>query len=131
MVDDDSTFLRSLLDGLAMYESEFSVVAAESGEAALRVIDDRRVDVLVTDLRMPGIDGFELLRRVAGRRASPTVVVMTALGPREIGDRLADTTPEFLLEKPLEFGQLLETIRRALGAAGAASDQIGEPHGAA
>jgi CheY-like chemotaxis protein len=114
VVDDDEVFLRSLLDGLAVYPGEFRVVGAHDGATALAALAEDRFDLLLTDLRMPGIDGFELVRRLAQANRRVPLIVMTALGAREIGDRLDDAAPLSLLDKPLDFEQLLGAIRAAL-----------------
>src|SRR5262245_13563736 len=62
IVDDDAA-IRSSLQRILEYE-EYDVRAAESGEAALQALADRRFDLALLDVKMPGMDGLELLERV-------------------------------------------------------------------
>src|SRR5688572_27138897 len=78
VVDDDpavGTILGALLD-----QAGFQATYVESGQAALAELDARAYDVVVTDVRMPGLDGMELLDRVVHQRPDLPVVLLTAHG---------------------------------------------------
>lgn len=79
VVDDEEIKRVSLVDDLAAAEHEAVPVA--SGEEALELLDHERFDVVLTDLRMPGIDGMDLLRRIKHSDGpQPEVILMTAYG---------------------------------------------------
>jgi CheY-like chemotaxis protein len=117
LVDDDLPFLLSLSDGLATWAPELEVVTASSGVEALRLLADRPVDVLATDLRMPGVDGFSLIKRARQRQPGLPVVVITALRQSEVEAQLAPLAPLVVMDKPLDLPQLVAELQQALQAA--------------
>lgn len=122
LIVDDSPVLRLLLRSL-MEDEGFEVREAESGEHALRLLEDYRPDIVTMDVHMPGMDGYETTARILERYALPVVVVTasadayaaaTAMHALEAG-ALA------VLDKPLGPGEanfeerveeLLSTLRR-------------------
>jgi DNA-binding NtrC family response regulator len=76
IVDDDAAMRDALSE--VVRDSGHDVRTARSGEAALAVLDDEPIDAMLLDLRMPGIDGLEVLRRIRGRSQRPPVTVLTA-----------------------------------------------------
>lgn len=114
IVDDEKPFLLSLADGLGAYAKNFEVVTALNGKEAVKVLDDTGVDLVVTDLRMPKMDGFELLAHMSGTYPDIPVIVMTAYGTPEIEERLEKMGTFHYLEKPLEFDVLAGKIVDAL-----------------
>jgi len=123
IVDDEKPFLLSLTDGLAAYAKDFEVLTALNGKEALKVLDSTGVDLVVTDLRMPKMDGFELLAHMSGQYPAIPVIVMTAYGTPAIEERLQDMGTFHYLEKPLEFNVLADMIFDALEA-GSSPDRI-------
>jgi CheY-like chemotaxis protein len=114
IVDDEKPFLLSLTDGLAAYAKDFEVLTALNGKEAVKVLDDTGVDLVVTDLRMPKMDGFELLAHMSGSYPDIPVIVMTAYGTPAIEERLQAMGTFHYLEKPLEFNVLADKIVDAL-----------------
>jgi DNA-binding NtrC family response regulator len=81
IVDDDQTMKSSLLE---WFESEnYHVYGASSGEEAIEKIADGSFNIIITDLKMPGIDGLELLRYVKREHHNIEVIIMTAYGTVE------------------------------------------------
>jgi DNA-binding NtrC family response regulator len=76
IVDDDAAMRDALSE--VVRDSGYDVRTARSGEAALGVLEDEPIDAMLLDLRMPGIDGLEVLRRIRGRSQRPPVTVLTA-----------------------------------------------------
>jgi DNA-binding response OmpR family regulator len=110
IVEDETPFLISLTDGLAAYGEDFTVLSALNGREAVKILDSTEVDLVVTDLRMPKMDGFELLAHMSGQYPNMPVIVMTAYGTPEIEERLQDMGIFQYLEKPLEFNFLVDRI---------------------
>jgi len=110
IVDDEKAFLSSAAEGLKVFEKNFTVFTAENGVEALAKLSERKFDLLVTDLKMPVMDGFELLIKV--RRLFPTipVIVITAFGTADIEERLVARGILGYLEKPLDIELLAERI---------------------
>lgn len=115
IVDDEPLFLRSLTEGLQPYCEEFQVLTAAEGSQAVRILEKENVDLLISDLRMPGTDGLALVAYAASAFPSMPIVVMTAYGSEAMGRSLQGLVHTYL-EKPFGLPQLLETIRRALSA---------------
>jgi CheY-like chemotaxis protein len=119
IVDDEPLFLASLVDGLARYADRFRVRTAADGRMATTVCRTEHIDLVVTDLKMPEMDGFGLIAWLT--RVAPTtpIIVMTAHGTREIESRLAPFETFRYLEKPIDHRALAEEIidglRRGLG----------------
>jgi CheY-like chemotaxis protein len=92
-----------------------AVTAAASGAEALGLLEvaDRLPDVLVTDVRMPGIQGLELARRLRDRRPDLPVVFISGFSA-ELGDRVAIPGAQ-VLDKPFDLRRLEAAISAAVG----------------
>lgn len=115
IVDDEKHFLMSLVDGLSKFAESFSTLTAANGRAATEVLRSTPVDLVITDLNMPEMDGFGLLAHMSASHPGVPVVVMTAYSTPEIRDQLAEFGSVKILEKPIEFKELVDTIRAELG----------------
>jgi two-component system, NtrC family, C4-dicarboxylate transport response regulator DctD len=112
LIDDDEAFRNALAERLEL--DGLTVVAFASAEAALRTIDDRFEGVVVTDLRMPGMDGRQLVERLNGIDPDLPVVMMTGHGDiAEAVDAMKRGAYDFLA-KPFAPERLIETVGRAL-----------------
>jgi two-component system response regulator HydG len=113
LVADDEASARTGLATLLRDEG-FEVVLAEDGLKALASLQETAPDVLVTDLRMPGLDGIELLKRA--READPELIaiLVTAFADVETAVRAMHEGAEHYLTKPLQVDELVLVIRRAL-----------------
>lgn len=114
IVDDEERLLTSIEAGLEAYREEFSVSTAGNGQEALKVIENKNVDLVVTDLRMPTMDGFELLACLSSGYPFMPSIVMTAFATPEIEERLNMAGTLKLLEKPIDIEKLAESIRAGL-----------------
>ncbi len=112
LVDDDRDLLE--LVGMRITAAGYQLATAESGERALASLSIRRPDVVVTDLRMQGMDGMALFDAIHARAASLPVVILTAHGT--IPEAVAATRRGVFgfLTKPFEAGALLGTLADAL-----------------
>ncbi len=113
LVVDDEVGMRTLLQTLL--ESEGYVVeAAASGEDAAEMLQAREYEVLVTDLKMPGIDGLELVERA--RRAQPNVAVVMVTGYATVENTVAALRQgvDDYLTKPFDIEELRQTVARTL-----------------
>ncbi len=111
IVDDELNFVRSLSDGLRRHDME--IVTAGNGREAVEILDSVSVDVVVTDLRMPEMDGFELIAHLRRRLPELPIIVMTAFGTPEVYDKVKGLGSLFYIEKPLDLDRLVKTISRA------------------
>jgi len=114
LVDDEKPFLLSLRDGLVTLDRNLNILTANDGQQAVEILTSQNIDLLVTDLKMPIMDGFELLAYVSRCQPKLPVIVMTAFGTPDIEARLSKVNALHYLEKPLDFDQLTRTIDTAL-----------------
>ncbi len=117
IVDDEKLFLASLTEGLVSYANEFQVITANNGKQAADIIDSRPVDLIVTDLKMPVMDGFQLLVHLMNTNLNLPVIVMTAFGTPEIENQLKEFQAISYLEKPIDFQKLADKITDGLSEA--------------
>lgn len=110
IVDDEKSFLLSLVEGLRPYASDFNTLTAENGKEAIEILESVEADLIVTDLKMPGMDGFELLAYVKKNHPDVPVIIITAYYTSEIKERLEALGSFKLLEKPLDFKELVDNI---------------------
>jgi len=114
IVDDEIPFLRNLSDYLGSFKDEFAVLAESTGEKALEIIkSDQPVDVLLSDIRLPGIDGIELVRQSMILRPSLKVLVMTAYPSSKIRTSATSAGALRYMEKPLDLGELHKVLLEA------------------
>lgn len=111
VVDDEESVRDSLVRILA--KEGYQVRVASSGETALLAVRQEPPDLLLTDLRMPGMDGIELLKAVKAISPETQVIVMTAFGSVEVAVRAMKEGADDFLEKPLSRAVLLQVVANA------------------
>lgn len=114
IVDDEKSFLLSLAAGLREYASHFNVLIAGNGERAVKILESITVDLVVTDIRMPGMDGFELLAHINKNFPSIPSIVMSAYGTPQMEGKLQSLGTLKLLNKPLDFAEMADAIIKGL-----------------
>ncbi len=125
VVDDDADLLR-LLD-MRLRSAGFRPVLAGSGEQALARLAVARPRAVITDLRMPGMDGQALFERIHGADPSLPVIILTAHGTIPDAVAAAQRGVFGYLTKPFEATELLDLLRRAVGEGAAGQPASGEP----
>lgn len=111
LVDDEKEFVHTLSERLQM--RDIGTTTVYTGEQALEAIEKDEPEVMVLDLRMPGIDGIEVLRRVKHARPHVEVIVLTGHGSAE-DEALARELGAFAyIEKPVSIQKLTETLQAA------------------
>src|SRR5918997_2657079 len=123
LVVDDEKSQREILE-MILSEEGYDVTTAASGEAALKFAKDRRFDLALTDLKMTGMDGIELLQHLLGLDSSIIVILLTAHGSIESAKEALRRGAFDYLEKPYDKAALLETINRALDRLDAIDSEI-------
>ena len=118
IVDDEKSFLLSLKDGLSVHSNKFQVLTAGDGREAVDVLRSLPIDLLVTDLKLPEMNGFELLAWTSRHQPQLPVIVMSAFGTPEIEARLDKMDTLQFLDKPLDIHMLEEGIFNGLNAGG-------------
>ena len=115
VVEDDPILLRLTTQVIKAWRLPVVLSTATSGFEALVRIGETRPDVVVTDLRMPGMDGFQMLRmlkRPGSGYESLKVVVVSALGAKEVADQGGLPPGVVFLGKPVHYGELEALVRQ-------------------
>jgi DNA-binding response OmpR family regulator len=116
VVDDDPELLP--LVAFALRQGGFLTVEAASGERALALVAEERPDLVVLDANLPGIDGFEVCRRLRGARDATPVLMLTVRGDEEDLVRGLELGADDYLTKPFSPRTLLARVRALLRRAG-------------
>jgi YesN/AraC family two-component response regulator len=116
IVDDEPTLIFFLKQGLIEAQPTYQVEGALSGEDALVKLTYNSYDLLVTDLKMPGINGFTLVEVARSLHPQINVVLMTAFGSPEVQDESDQLKVNGYLIKPFPTSQLQEMIEEILNA---------------
>jgi two-component system response regulator AtoC len=112
LIVDDEQNLRHMLQTLLKREG-YEPVGVASVEGALMEIEDRPYDIVITDLRMPGQSGMDLVDEIRRRNIDTTVVVMTAYGSRDIAIEAMKRGAYDYISKPFEADELVLLLRKA------------------
>src|SRR6476646_5439891 len=120
LIVDDDLDLREIVVAI-LSEPGHTVLTAADGYEALRVLVERAVDLLITDLKMPGISGFELARQAKLMRPHLHVIYVT--GHDSAAVRTEGRTYGRVLRKPVRANDLLVEVTQALGLPPARSAQ--------
>ena len=111
LVDDEREFVQTLSERLLMREMGSAV--AYDGESALSMIREDEPEVMILDLKMPGIDGIEVLRRVKQTRPEIEVIILTGHGSEEDRATCLKLGAFAYLQKPVDIDRLTETLKQA------------------
>lgn len=113
LVVDDDAGQRSLLESFLSSEG-FPILTASSGEEALRILDDHDLAMMITDVRMPGISGLELLNQSRKNKTELPVLVVTAFPDiRDAVGAVKEGAVNYL-QKPIDLDELLASVHNAL-----------------
>jgi DNA-binding NtrC family response regulator len=113
LVVDDEELQREMLGGFLQKEG-FSVSLADSGESALKLCQDQSFEVALIDLKMPGMDGIELLSRLKEINPEIQVIVITAHGSIETAVEAMKKGAFHYVNKPVDLEELKINIKKAL-----------------
>ncbi|WP_419655906.1 two component system response regulator [Desulfosarcina variabilis str. Montpellier] len=111
LVDDEKKYVQTLSKRLMMRELDSAVVY--DGESALSLAEEDEPDVMILDLRMPGIDGIEVLRQVKQNRPGIEVIVLTSQGSEDDKKTCMELGAFAFLSKSVDIEELSKTIKAA------------------
>lgn len=113
LVIDDDPSLRRVLE-YNLQEDGHDVYAAVSGEEGVRAFDDLNPILVITDLKMPGMDGFQVLRAIKDRRPETLVIIITAFGAIETAVEAMKLGAYDYITKPFNRDEVKLVVRKAL-----------------
>ncbi|HED05504.1 MAG TPA: response regulator [Ignavibacteria bacterium] len=112
IVDDDLTLCKVLQEELS--EVGYDAKYVNSGETALNFVSDNKVDLMLLDLKMPGKNGFDVLKELKRKGTKIRVIVLTAYADVKSAIESAKLGAIDFISKPYDFDELLITIREVL-----------------
>ena len=113
LIVDDDVSLRRVLE-YNLHEEGYEVLTAGSGEEGMRLFEEQGPALIVTDLKMPGMGGFQLLKQVKEKSPETVVVVITAFGAVETAVEAMKLGAYDFITKPFNRDALKLTVRKAL-----------------
>lgn len=126
LVVDDESILRSLLEKILKKEG-YNVLLAGSGEEALSILGDQHVDVLISDINMPEMDGFALLKTAKQKHPHIEVIMMTAYADAySVKDALLLGADDYIT-KPFKSVEICMIVERAYWRALSSRNAQGKP----
>jgi CheY-like chemotaxis protein len=114
LIVDDSQLDRCLISGLLRNNSNYSLQLAENGRQAMKLVDARNPDLVVTDLVMPEMDGLELVKTLRQRYPDIPVVLMTAHGSEQIVLEALECGAASYVPKAQQAERIVEVVERLL-----------------
>jgi CheY-like chemotaxis protein/predicted regulator of Ras-like GTPase activity (Roadblock/LC7/MglB family) len=129
IVDDEETLTWGMSKSLSKSSDRFEILTANSGEEALGILEAHAVDLIISDIRMPGMSGLDLLTRVRSDHPEIGVIVMTAYGSPDVQRAATDRGSMAYIEKPFEMQDIEDLINRVLNDRDRTpAEKAAEPH---
>jgi DNA-binding NtrC family response regulator len=114
VVDDDERVLFVLRRALLAFQNGYEIVSTQDGREALDRAKEIPFDLVITDLKMPGVDGIALTQAIRGLNFGTVVVWITAYGCAQVSDEATRLSVYECLEKPLRIEEIRRVVREAL-----------------
>jgi len=113
LVVDDDTELRKVLSSI-LSEEGYSVETVENGEQAIRVSEKKRFDLALIDIKLPDMEGTELLQRLKAKQPHIVMIIVTGFPTIENAMGALNEGADGYILKPFEIGKLLQAVRKHL-----------------
>jgi len=127
LVDDQRDILRLLHSTLDTLAHELEIIESPSGEEALLEASRNKVDLLVSDYRLPGITGVELMHKIRVRYPDVRVILITGMTDRKARDEILNAGAVAVFDKPILLTDFLDAVERALNLDRTVMPEEGEP----
>ena len=115
LVDDESELVYTLAERLMF--RKIDTVAVTQGDVALKTLELREFDIVVLDVKMPGINGIEMLKKIKQKHPNTQVILQTGRGSQEESkEGLNEGAFDYLI-KPVDIDTLIEKMKQAVGQA--------------
>ena len=111
IIDDEKPTLAMF--GFFLEAYGFEVLTAENGEDGIVVFEAENPSIVFTDIKMPGMDGFEVLKRIKATSPKAVVIVTTGHGDKELAKKALDLKATDFIHKPVQKGALDAALERA------------------
>jgi CheY-like chemotaxis protein len=116
LVDDQRDILRLLRSSLeSLKNKEINIFEAPSGEEALLEFTRHEINLLITDYKLPGMSGVELMRKVRARHPEIKIVFITGMTDKKMRDEMLNAGALAVFDKPIPMADFLDVVERGLG----------------
>jgi len=115
IIDDSFDITRVLRSAIFTLDPEIDVYVTPSAEEAMLEISKGGLDLIITDIRLPGISGLELLRKIKAQHPLVKIVMMSGMDDRDIDAKAKAAGADIFLRKPIEIPIFLDTVSEILG----------------
>jgi len=116
LVDDQRDILRLLHSTLnTLNNNDLQIFESPSGEEALLEASRQRIDLLVSDYKLPGMSGIELMHKVRARHPEVKVILISGMTDRKARDEMLNAGAMALFDKPIPLADFLDAVERGLG----------------
>ncbi len=111
---DDEVHMLKLLERIISEKTPYSIVTTNSSLEVPKLLEKESFDLILTDLKMPGVDGMDILRRVKEQGRSEEIIIITAFGSLETAIEALSNDVFDYMTKPFKKEQLLFTVNKAM-----------------
>lgn len=110
IVDDEETLTWSMSKSLAKDKDKYEVIVANSGKEALNILKQNNIDLVISDIRMPDMNGLDLLVQIKKEYPKTKVIIMTAYGSSDVQKEANRRGSLYYIEKPFEINEIRKVI---------------------
>lgn len=115
IVDDEETLTWSMARSLSKDKDKYEVIIANNGKEALNLLKKNKIDLVISDIRMPDINGLDLLVKIKKEFPQTRVIIMTAYGSSDVQKEANRRGSLYYVEKPFEISDIRKIIIDLIG----------------
>ena len=115
IVDDEETLTWSMAKSLSKDRDKYEVLIANTGREALNLLGKNNIDLVISDIRMPDINGLDLLVKIKREHPKTNVIIMTAYGSSDVQKEANRRGSVYYIEKPFEISDIRRIIINLIG----------------
>ncbi|NOX88937.1 MAG: response regulator [Calditrichaeota bacterium] len=114
IVDDEETITFSLYQSFILSKKPYEVITAETGEEALEKFQEKPFHLVITDIFLPGISGFDVLKKIRGSAPDTKFIVITAYGSGDKKEQAMREGASLYIEKPFDIRDFKKKVMEIL-----------------
>jgi len=115
IVDDEETLTWSMAKSLSKDKDKYEVIIANNGKEALTLLKSNKIDLVISDIRMPDINGLDLLVKIRKDYPDTKVIIMTAYGSSDVQKEANRRGSLYYVEKPFEISDIRKIVIDLIG----------------
>jgi DNA-binding response OmpR family regulator len=115
IVDDEETLTWGMAKSLSKEKDQYEVLIANNGREAINLLNENEIDLVISDIRMPDINGLDLLVNIKKEHPQTKVIIMTAYGSSDVQKEANRRGSLYYIEKPFEISDIRKIIIDLIG----------------